>query len=269
MSAGLTPAEFVQQVYYQQEKVLLDFKPNDDKYREVIMEGNFVLQELQKEEDWSWLRERLVLGTTGPQPGESIPEYQLPDWVYKVSTLHDDTLHLYYYQRGGNGDIRLIERGRIDVPWGSAGEVNRRHRQQHDGFGRIDTRDRMLHAVQIGSVVTFNRPLCGTELTRVAVCDVQRRFELMHVMDKDGRLDENGLDPDAEERYFTEIPDPNYMVYRTAALHAAGSPPAQARIQDLTDTARTLLSAMRQNDASATEPDTVDWGEPFGQVVIF
>ena len=36
MSFGLTPYEFVQQVYYAQEKVILDFRPDDDKYKEVL-----------------------------------------------------------------------------------------------------------------------------------------------------------------------------------------------------------------------------------------
>ena len=60
MSLGLTPYEFVQQVFYVQEKVLLDFHPDDDVYKEVLTEANLVLQELQKEEDWLWLRDTVA-----------------------------------------------------------------------------------------------------------------------------------------------------------------------------------------------------------------
>lgn len=259
MSFGLSPAEFVRQVYYQQEKVLLDFLPNDDKYREVITELNFVLQELQKEEDWSWLRERIELGPTHPQPGEQIPEFEMPDWVYKPSTRHGDCLHLYPVDRFG----RYNEWDRIDVPWGSKGQLNHKRTMQHSWTGRVLHPDRRLLAVNLGNTVTFNRPLVGRELECVAVCDVQRRLEPVHVMERDGELDENDLDPDAPELILTEVPDPNYVVFRTAALHAAGSPPAQARVQELTDTAQKLLSAMRQNDSEMTEPDTLE-REDFG-----
>ena len=50
-SQGLTTYDFVQQVYYAQEKTILDFWPEDDKFREVLMEANLVLQELQNSED--------------------------------------------------------------------------------------------------------------------------------------------------------------------------------------------------------------------------
>ena len=62
MSEGLTTYDFVQQVYYAQEKVILDFWPDDDKFKEVLFEANLILQELQNSEDWTWLREQLVLG---------------------------------------------------------------------------------------------------------------------------------------------------------------------------------------------------------------
>ena len=56
----MTIADFVQQVYYAMYKVRLDvrydaalpeaFHANTDKFKEVIFEANFVLQELQKEQ---------------------------------------------------------------------------------------------------------------------------------------------------------------------------------------------------------------------------
>ena len=63
MSAGLTYEEFVTQVLYVEEKVLLDgLYPSDDKFREVITEANLMLQEFQNTEDWLWLRKRWAIG---------------------------------------------------------------------------------------------------------------------------------------------------------------------------------------------------------------
>ena len=70
MSRGLTIADFVQQVLYAMYKVRLDvdaskegsFHSKSDKFKEIVMEGNFVLQEFQKEQDWHFLRERWMMG---------------------------------------------------------------------------------------------------------------------------------------------------------------------------------------------------------------
>ena len=82
----------------------------------------------------------------------------------------------------------------------------------------------------------------------------------------DYSLDENGkwVNPCAkiEKRALIEIPDPNYVVMATAARHAEGSPPALARVAGLQDAAQKILSAMRQNDAAATEADYQDWDIP-------
>lgn len=99
MSAGITPRDFVQQVFYQQEKVLLDFDPSDDKYKEVLMDGNFVLQELQKEEDWLWLRDTKRIGfTEAGKNDHEIASFSFDtSEVYKLSTLFGDCVHLCAY----------------------------------------------------------------------------------------------------------------------------------------------------------------------------
>ena len=266
MSYGLTPYDFVQQVFYAQEKVLLDFRPDDDKYKEVLMEANLVLQELQKEEDWSWLRQRLVLGSVDDlDDNDQIPEFQLPDWVYKVSTQHDDCVRLYLADQGCCCDEPTIanEWDFFEVPYVSAGRLQGRTLQQKRGPS-VNVPDLTLGACVVGdNVLTFTRSLFYAEKhNRVAVCDVQARLPLLHICNKDCPKDEDGKCKLIEDRVFTMIPDPNYVVMRTAALHAEGSPPAQGRIQSLVDNAQKLLSAMRQNDSAATDPDYLDWDTP-------
>ena len=309
----MTPYEFVKQVYYAQEKVLLDFHPDDDKYKEVLYEANLVLQELQSAEDWTWLRDRIVLGSCHHHRGE-IPEFELPDWVYKESTSFHDTLKLYapmphhhhhhhHGHRHGIGhpytgapmDIWCHRHGPhcdcgtelnpanyIEAPFVGAGDNGHRRRSQLNLLGVYDARDARLHAVRIGNIITFDRMLLPPEEHRIAVIDVQRRIEPLHICtdfckginpDKpiDYDLDKHGhwKNPcrEIEERVFEEIPDPNYVVMMTAARHAEGSPPAQYRVQGLQDTAAKILSTMRQNDASYTESDYMDY-DPIGFVEI-
>ena len=298
MSNGMTPYDFVQQVFYAQEKVRLDMWPSDDKYKEVLMEANLILDELQSTEDWTWLREPLILGMLGLHhdpyvphgPGgtvghfDQIPEFQLPNWVYKPSTLNHDCVKLYrlkphhFHSDGIIDGNDLMLHSYIEVPLCSAGDASWRKERQFTGNGQIHVPDFRLRAANIGGVITFNRPLTPHERNRrVAVIDVQRRIEHLHICDAwckgvdpnqpiNYKRDDNGnfINPCAriEQRIFTEIPDPNYMVIATAARHGEGSPPAQARIMGLQDQAQKILSAMRQNDAAATDSDYLEWDVP-------
>lgn len=281
MSEGLRPYDFVQQVYYAQEKVLLDFWPDDDKYKEVLFEANLVLQELQNAEDWSWLREQLVLGPCHSLPNR-IPEFELPDWVYKPSTQNHDCLrlhpvinpHVYPGHLRMCGGVGYDERRFIEVPFASTGD-NRYRKESHvDRYDQVHMPDMRLRAVKVGDTVTFNRVLLPHEERSVATLDVQRRIRLFHICDHRCK----GVNPDEaisyefgadgewvnpcskiERRMLTEIPDPNYVVMATAARHAEGSPPALARVAGLQDAAQKIMSAMRANDAAATDADYQDW----------
>ena len=264
---SMTLDDLVRQVYYTQEKVVLDFHYYDDKAREVIMELNLVLQELQKEEDWLWLRERLVLGPCEDFIGNhGIPEFRLPEWVYKPSGLHDDGVRLYMPERHGCG---LIEGNYLYAPWSSAGEINHPQVEWYDLYGGVNMPSQDLEAVNFSGLVTFNRRLNTDERRRIAVTDVQREIGLI---DLPPRYDEYKAAGDdkrkewseyyEEKRFFSEIPDPNYLVFRVAALHCVGSPVAQMRMQDLTDTAQKLLSAMREANSMATRPSRVKYEIP-------
>ena len=462
MSLGLTPREFVQQVFYVQEKVLLDFFPDDDVYKEVLTEANLVLQELQKEEDWLWLRETANLGFIVGRPPFEKPtkdlhwrmfqhdfSLQLPDWVYKPSELYGDCVRLcryrirherlepmikqmlgykkhwqevmdtkrikpdrsfiYYgeieepevdvtdFEYGGSfpfslnelkyhdlpkfiqkgkwyvdiegylfvGDketksedpdaifdtetpyviymcnsvpvdpiepemppepfdekflepaphgfleawrywhrcwywcpypklpdnlvilwdssmvniwnfVEVFENDYIKVPFASAGSMYHRNIRQTSYTLQPNVREFDLGAVVLGNKLTFTRPLNPIEMHRVVLMDCQKRIEPFHICDEEcsSRLAELAHKPirpeypdnpcdivwdQTQKKMLTEVPDPNYVVYRTAALHAQGSPPAQGIIIELKDNAQKLLSAMRQNNAEATTPDFIDW----------
>jgi hypothetical protein len=275
MSQGITPYDFVQQVYYMQEKTILDFWPTDDKYKEVLMEANLVLQELQNVEDWTWLRERIVLGDTRHVPGE-IPEYRLPPWVYKVSTLFGDTLKLYkpdrhwlrhhhHHHHVPFEELPLSTWDYIEVPFASAGYNNHRRRATYNHNMAINYNDMKLYAVVLGDIVTFNRMPFPPEERRVVVCDVQKRIEQFHICNDKCEIDDKGPHPVCkhdQRLYLTEIPDPNYVIMQTAARHAEGSPSASARVLTLQDNAQKILSSMRQNDTSATSPDYIEWEVP-------
>lgn len=299
MSQGMRPYDFVQQVYYEQEKVLLDFIPPDDKYREVLVEANLVLQELQGAQDWTWLREKLILGPCHHLPG-SIPEFTLPSWVYKVSDLNHDYLRLMKPLSGfvNHADMRLMEsrlipytglwldqRNFIDVPIASVGDNQYRKEELVTGFGAMHWPDHGLKAIRIGDTITFNRPLTPYEQMHIATIDVQRRLPMIHVCDETCRTasgqapttsgyditeDHGFVNPCAkvDEYILTDIPDPHYVVLATAARHAEGSPPAQSRIAGLQDAAQRALSTMRGNDSIATDPDWADWDHP-GYVTVY
>ena len=293
MSKGMKPYDFVQQVYYAQEKVILDFVPYDDKYREVLMEANLVLQELQNAEDWTWLREKLVLGPCHHLPG-AIPEFQLPPWVYKLSTLNHDCIRLMkpvnLHHHAVNQVNRFIpysgmyldSKYYIDVPLASTGDNQYRMSEDVTHFGAVHWPDDQLRAIRVGDVITFNRELTPIEQQFVATVDVQRRIPLIHICDEtctteDGQAfdyditethDYENPCKKIEEFILADIPDPNYVVMATASRHAEGSPPALARVAGLQDNAQRIMSAMRQNDASATDADWQDWDVP-GFVSVF
>lgn len=285
MSEGMRPYDFVQQVYYAQEKVLLDFWPDDDKYKEVLIEANLVLQELQNAEDWTWLREQLVLGSCHHLPNQ-IPEFVLPDWVYKPSMLNHDALKLHpiihpvvnhaahYGHMCHWHDYHYDEYRFIEVPFASTGDNRHINKMQVDRYDQVNMYDIKLRAIKVGNIITFNRPLLWHEEHSIATIDVQKRIEQFHICDHRcvgiNPNEEISYDFDAngnwenpcskiEHRMLTEIPDPNYVVMATAARHAEGSPPALARVAGLQDAAQKIMSAMRSNDAASTDADYQDW----------
>lgn len=253
MSRGLTIADLVQQVLYAVYKVRLDvdeslensFHCKSDKFKEVVMEANFVLQELQKEQDWNFLRDRWEMGhALNPRfPRDGIQEIQLPDEVYKVCTGYGDAVRLHH----GHGCMQ--------IPFEEARTGNRRHVEMFNQWGELNADSMSQRAFVVGDTLTFNRRWFPGELGRRLETDVIRYIEPLHICDSSC---EDHCPHAYEDKVLTWLPDPYYIIVRTAARRAEGDPSVTERVQSLTDEGSKILSAMRENDSAHTIPDTYD-----------
>ena len=255
MSRGLTIADFVQQVLYAMYKVRLDVTDSDegfyhsksDKFREVVMEGNFVLQEFQKEQDWNFLRDRWEMGYT--HNGHTIQEFVLPEDVYKVCTGFNDAVRLHRHH-----DPHAI----MQIPFISPRSGNKPTIDMFNEYGQLNTWNRDCNAFVVGDTITFSRKWFSYETGLLAETDVIRYIEPMHICDSS--CPEHC--PKAyEEVLFKWMPDPYYFIVRTAAKRAEGDPSIPERVQSLTDEGAKLLSAIRENDSAHTTEDTYETSE--------
>lgn len=261
MSRGMTIADLVQQVYYAIYKVRLDvnsgiegaFHSKSDKFKEVVMEANFVLQELQKEQDWNFLRDRWEMGISHNHGG--IQEFTLPEDVYKVCTGYNDAVRLH----GPHG--RVLQ----EIPWTEARSGSAQVVNMFDNWGNLNPEDNSNMAFVVGDTITFKRPWLPWEQGLLIETDVIRYFEPLHICD-DSCPDDC---PKAyHDKVFTEIPDPYFMVVRTAAKRAEGDPSVTDRVQSLADEASKMLSAMRENDSAHTVTDTYRTAE-LGYIEVY
>lgn len=252
MSRGLTIAELVQQVLYSIYKVRLDvsgseegtFHCHSDKFKEIVMEANFVLQELQKEQDWNFLRDRWEMGCAfNPHHPDGIQEIEIPDEVYKICTGYGDGIRLH------NGPFVL------QIPIEEARTGNRRYVEMFDEWGEMNVDKLQQRAFVVGNTLTFNRRWLPVEIGRRLETDVIRYIEPLHICDD--TCPEHC--PKAyDKRQLTWLPDPYYIVVRTAARRAEADPSVAERVQSLTDEGSKLLSAMRENDSAHTTTDTYE-----------
>lgn len=252
MSRGLTIADLVQQVLYAVYKVRLDvaasvegsYHSKSDKFKEVVMEANFVLQEFQKEQDWNFLRERWEMGRAhNPHVPGGIQEIEIPDEVYKVCTGYGDAVRLH---RGGRT---------VQIPFEEARTGNRRYVEMFNEWGEMNVDDMSQRALVVGNVLTFNRPWLPSEEHSRLETDVIRYIEPLHICDSSCP---NDCPKAYHELQFTWLPDPYYIVVRTAARRAEADPSVAERVQSLTDEGSKLLSAMRENDSAHTTTDTYE-----------
>lgn len=250
MSRGMTIADLVQQVLYAVYKVRLDvtdgvegsFHCKSDKFKEVVMEANFVLQELQKEQDWNFLRERWDMGRAF-NPGGLVQEIPIPRHAYKLCTGYGDAVRLH-----GHGRV-------MQVPFEEARTGNRRYVDMFDEWGEMNVDGLDQRAFVVGDTLTFNRHWFPGEVGCRLETDIIRYIEPLHICDDSC---EDHCEHAYEDRILTWLPDPYYVVVRTAAKRAEGDPSVAERVQSLTDEGSKLLSAMRENDSAHTTTDTYE-----------
>ena len=291
----MTQDEFVTAVMRTQEQVNLDdFWPSDDVYKMVLHNANMALEELQSTYQWSWLRKRLVLGTTRKlhPHDDAIPEYELPHFVNRVSTLYQDRLLLCPY-RHHHRDPRkddpqlndIINSQIIGVPYSSKGAI---HVNDVDAFNRVNVYPQYqpeLKAVIIGRTVTFNRQLSSNERGLAAVCDVQVEIPKFHICsskckahryknDKGEWTDEISYDPNnyhpckhIPRQVLDFMPDTDWVIIQTAAYNAEGSEIAKDKQMNLQNRADKRLSVMKESDVGATDVDQIEY-EPFEFITV-
>jgi hypothetical protein len=255
MSRGTTIADFVQQVLYAVYKVRLDvtysdpntnntFHADTDKFKEIIMEANFVLQEIQQAMDWNWLRARVTLGEAEILPHGGIQEFCLPENVYKVCTGFNDAVRLHH-PRNPNSFI--------EIPYTSPRNGTVNNTAMFDTNGRMNVADNRIMAFVVGNHLTFTRPFLPGEAGMIIETDVVELLEPLHICTSSCTQPCPSVYVD---KVFTRISDPYYMVVRTAVKRAGADPSATDQVLPLSDEAMKLLSAMRENDSAKTVPDT-------------
>lgn len=262
MSRGMTIADLVQQVLYCMYKVRLDvdaskegaFHSKSDKFKEVVMEANFVLQEFQKEQDWQFLRDRWDMGISrnprrvmhGRGYSTGIQEFRLPPDVYKVCTGYNDAVRLH---RQGSPMAAM------QVLFEEARSGNRHVIDMFDQHGQLNVDMQEQRAFTVGDIVTFSRPWFTSEVGLLVETDVIRYIEPFHICDDDC---DDGCELAYDDVVLDWMPDPYYIVVRTAAKRAIADPLCADVAQALTDEATKFLSAMRENDSAHTTTDTYE-----------
>lgn len=249
MSRGMTIADLVQQVLYSMYKVRLDvdaslegaYHSKSDKFKEIVMEANFVLQEFQKEQDWNFLREKWEIGFTHP----GIQEFTIPDGVYKLCTGYNDAVRLHWPH----------SRGVMHIPFDSPRSGNHEAIEMYDdmGFANVDL-DKQ-RAFVVGDTLAFYRPWHHHELGCFLETDVISYIEPLHICDSSCPTNCPKAYSDIQ---FKWMPDPYYFVVRTAARRAFADPSCAEIQQSLEDEATKFLSAIRENDSAHNHLDTYE-----------
>lgn len=251
MSSGLTIANLVQQVLYAMYKVRLDvdaskegaYHSKSDKFKEIVMEANFMLQEFQKEQDWNFLRERWDIGFAR-NPHHAIQEFQIPEGIYKLCTGYNDAVRMHY----APGHV-------LQIPYDSPRSGNHAAYDMYDEYGFLNVDKNLQRAFVVGDTLTFYRRWYPGEMGSFLETDVIRYIEPLHICDDDCP---DNCPKAYEDVHFKWMPDPYYFVVRTAARRATADPSLTEMVQTLTDEASKFLSAVRENDSAHTNLDTYE-----------
>lgn len=252
MSRGMTIADLVQQVLYAMYKVRLDvdaskegsFHSKSDKFKEIVMEANFMLQEFQKEQDWNFLRERWVIGHAHNFPHRMTQEFEIPEGIYKLCTGYNDAIRLHYGHHGV-----------MQIPFDSPRSGNHNAIDMYDEYGFLNVDKNKQRAFVVGDTLTFYRPWLPNEVGHLLETDVISYIDPLHICDDDCP---DNCPKAYEEVLFKWMPDPYYFVLKTAARRALADPSCAEVAQSLADEASKFLSGVRENDSAHTNLDTYE-----------
>ena len=253
MARGITIADLVQQVFYAQYKVRLDvtsdiegaFHSKSDKFKEVVMEANFVLNEFQTLQDWNALRAHWVMGKTErPDAHSGIQEIQLPSDAYKVCKGYGDSVILADPITNHPLERILFAEAR----YGNSEDI-----EMYSEWGSANAPNNAQLAFQVGDILTFRRPWLPSELGLDMECDVIKRIEPLHICDNSCP---DNCPKAYQERVLTWLNDPYYMVVRTAARRALADPACADMVQTLTDEGTKMLSQLRNIDGQHNMTET-------------
>lgn len=289
----MRPYDFVQAVWYEQTKTYLDFHPYDDKYKEVIMQANLLLPELQREEDWTWLRDKWIMGDTRHF------EFTMPDFVYKACMGFNDAVRLHlgpidHDCTCGHGDhIGPIPQPQCchnhshchhrhhqlagfhtEIPFVYASSINTLQEDTFTPYGNIYQTKLDLFASTMGKTIVFNRPFFRGE-QGILETDVILKLEPLHIcsdacyMDKDGNIDYSIPCRKIEDEVWPMVPDNNnFMILRTAAIRAEAEPAWSELAMNLNDRAQKAMSHLRTLDAEHTRPSLIKQ-QDYGHVSVY
>ena len=258
MSRGLTIADFVQQVLYAMYKVRLDvdaskegsFNSKSDKFKEIVMVGNFVLQEFQKEQAWHFLREKWMMGPA-VNPPHGIQELPLPPDAYKLCMGFNDAVRLHRPGWHHHDNTRVLKQ----IPFDQARSGSHEAIDMFDGLGFANVDKDNQRAFVVGDVLTFYRRWYPSEVGKELETDYIRYIEPMHICDDDC---EDNCELAYKHVRFRWMPDPYYFVIKTAAKRALADPSCADVVQALTDDATKFLSSMRNIASAHTHMDTYE-----------
>lgn len=245
---GLTIGELVQQVLFSVYGVRLDtgasseehYHSKSHKFQEVVMEANQVLLELERTQDWNWLRDRWEIGFAHRGP---VQEFKIPQEVYKVCTGFGDAVRLH------------TKYGTIQIPIIRPNQGNRFQKRAYSELnGEYNVTDVRQYAFIVGDTLTFKRPFARGEEGWLET-DVIRWLEPLHICDSEC---EDNCPHAYQDKVLTELPDISWVIARTAAKRAEKDPSATDRVQSLTDEAKVILSSYRADDMAGTMPDYWD-----------
>lgn len=253
MPRGMTIAQFVSSVYHQMYGVFLDnemspdgmYHAKSDKFKEVVLEGRVTLERFLSQQDWNFMVDYWQMGPTMNPDHGGIQEFTLPDDCYKVCTGYNDAVRLHPF----NNRSHVV----AEALWTPRRSGSTNVHQMHDAYGRPNVYDNSLQAFVVGDTVTFNRRFNRQELNCMAETHIIRYFKPLHICTDDCPDD---CPKSYKELILTEIPDPLYIVQKTAASRCDFDPSKAERGQKLDDEAQKLLSSMREHDSASTMPDT-------------